>query len=105
MRRDGIQSQVKRAHLTIRERPNKYLSYKNRYRYIDDFPTFVRPYNDRVQSAKGMVPSLVTDLDNREILGKMDAKRLRFHVTDVKFRVGQHVRISKLKMKFAKSAE
>jgi len=35
----------------------------------------------------------------------MEARRLRVRVVTAKFRVGQHVRISKEKMKFAKAAE
>jgi len=114
LRHDGIQFQVcrnpdvkcafvVRAHRTIRDRLYKYFTYKYTSRYIDVLPKFVRAYNDTVQSTTGMAPSRVTDSDVRAILNKMEAKRRL--VAKFKFSVGQHVRISKEKMKFAKSGE
>jgi len=47
-------SVVERAHRTIRDRLNKYFSYKNTCRYADVLPMFVRAYNDTGQSATGM---------------------------------------------------
>jgi len=47
----------------------------------------------------------VTDSDVLGIWKKMEARRLGVPVAKATFRVGQHVRISKEKMKFAKSAE
>jgi xanthine dehydrogenase molybdopterin-binding subunit B len=47
----------------------------------------------------------VTDSDILNILKRMNAKRLRIPSVKVKFHVGQHVRISKEKMKFAKASE
>ena len=52
-----------------------------------------------------MAPSRVTDSDVLEIWKKTDAQRRGVRVAKAKFRVGQHVRISKQKMKVAKSAE
>jgi len=52
-----------------------------------------------------MAPSRVTDADVLTIWRRMEARRLRVRVMTAKFRVGQHVKISKEKMKFAKAAE
>jgi len=52
-----------------------------------------------------MAPLRVTDVDVLAIWRRMEARRQRVRVTTAKFRVGQHVRISKEKMNFAKAAE
>jgi len=116
LKREGIQFQVcrnpdvncsavERAHQTIRDWLYKYFTYKNAYRYIDVLPKFVKAYNDTVHSATGMEQSRVTDSDLLAIWNRMEARRRRVRVAKVKFRVGQYVRISKEKMKFAKGAE
>jgi len=96
---------VERAHRTIRDRLYKYFTYKNTCRYIDVLPKFVKAYNDTVHSATGMAPSRVTDSDVLAIWKMMEARRRGVRVAKAEFRVGQHVRISREKMKFAKSAE
>jgi len=114
--REGIQFQVcknpdvkcsivERAHRTFRDRLHKYFTYKNTYRYIDILPKFVKAYNDTVHSSMGMAPSRVTDSDILAIWKRMKEKMLRIRSVRAKFRAGQHVRISKEKMKFANGGE
>ena len=83
----------------------KFFSFQNSYRYIDFLPKFVKAYNETVYSTTGMAPSRVTDSDVLDIWRRMEAKRQRVRFAAAKFRVGQHVRICKEKMKFAKAAE
>ena len=52
-----------------------------------------------------MAPSAVTDEHVLDIWTRMKRKWSRARVGRVRFRVGQHVRISKEKMKFAKGSE
>ena len=61
--------------------------------------------NDTVHLTKGIAPLRVTDADVLAICRRMEAKRQRVRVAKAKFLVGQHVRINKEKMKFAKAAE
>ena len=75
------------------------------YRCIDDLPKFVRYYNDTVHSATGMAPSRVTDSDGLALRKKMGARRRSVRVVKVKFRVRQHLRISKETNNFEKAAE
>ena len=52
-----------------------------------------------------MAPSKVTDSDVLAIWKKMNKKIRRVRTIGAKFTVGQHVRISKEKMKFTEGAE
>ena len=75
------------------------------FRYIDVLPKFARAYNDTVHSTTDMAPSRVTESDVLAMWKRMNRRRRRIRVAKVKFSVGQHVRISKEKMKFAKGGE
>ena len=116
LKHEGIQFQIcknpdvkcsvtERVKRTLRERFNKYLTFKKSYRYIDLLHKFVRDYNNTVHTTTGIAPSKVTDSDILNIWKRMNAKRLRIPSVEVKFRLGQHVRISKEKMKLAKASE
>ena len=113
LKREGIQfpvcknpdvkcSVVQRAHRTIKNRIYKYFTYKNTYRYIDVLPKFVRAYNVTVHPTTGMAPAKVTDSNIFSIWNRMNKKRRRVRIVRANISVGQHVRISKEKMKFGK---
>ena len=90
---------------TIRDEVYKYMTYKNTYRYIDVLPKFVSGYNDTVHSATSMAPSKVTDSDILAIWNKMRSRNSSIRRAAVRFSVVQHVRISKVKLKYAKGGE
>ena len=73
--------------------------------YIDGLHKLVKAYNGTVHTTTGIAPSKVTDLDILNIWKRMNAKRLRIQSVNAKFHVGQHDRISKEKLKFAKASE
>ena len=115
LKREGIQFQVcrnpdvkcsvvERSQRTLREKLYRYFTYKNTHRYVDVLPQFVRAYNTTVHSTIGMAPSKVTDSDVLAIWKKAKEKR-HIHRVSAKFHIGQHVRISREKMRFAKGAE
>ena len=66
---------------------------------------FVKAYNNTVHAAHGMAPAAVTDKHVLELWTRMNARNSRVRVGNVKFDVGQHARISKEKIKFAKGSE
>ena len=114
LRREGIEHRtcknpdvkcavVERAHRTIRDKLYKYFSYKNTYRYIDVLEKFVDAYNNTVHRTTGMAPAKVGDSDVLKIWRRMN--NIKTRVVKPKYSVGQHVRISKEKMHFAKGAE
>jgi len=116
LRREGIHFQicknpdvkcsiVERAHRTIRDKLYKYFTCKNTCRFIDVLPQLVQVYNATVHSTTGMPPARVTDSDILTIWKRMNKKRGRIPIAQPKFRVGQHVRINKEKIKFAKGGE
>ena len=116
LKKEGIQFQVcrdpnvkcaivERSHRTIRDKLYEYMTYKNTYRYSDVLPKFVRGYNDTVRSATGMAPSKITDSDILAIWNKLSGRHSSIRRASFRFRVGQHVRISKEKLKFAKGGK
>jgi len=97
---------VEREHLTIRHKVYKYFTYKITCRYINFLPKFGKAYNDTFHSTTGLAPSRVTDSDVLAISKRMEAKKRRVRVAKAAtFRVGQHVRISKEKMRIFKCTE
>ena len=72
---------------------------------VDVLQRFLRAYNNTVHTALGMAPAPVTDKHLLEIWTRMNEKRYRVRVGKVKFTVGQHVRISKENVRFAKGSE
>ena len=116
LQKEGIQFQVyrdpnvkcaivERSHRTIREKLYIYMTYKNTYRYIDVLPRFVKGYNGTVHSATGMALSAVTECDILAIWSRMRTRHTSIRSAAARYSVGQHVRISKEKLKFAKGGE
>jgi hypothetical protein len=95
---------VERAQRTVRDKLYRYFTYTNLNRYIDVLQKFVDAY-DTVHSATGMPPSRVTVSDILAIWQRKNKHIRRVRTVSARFRVGQHVRIGKEKMKFKKGAE
>jgi hypothetical protein len=84
----------------------RYFTYKNTYNYVDVLPKLVQGYNATVHTATGMAPAKVGDTDVLLFWNRMIEKAQRLkRLAEIKYRVGQYVRISKQKLKFAKSGE
>ena len=113
LKHEGIQFQVcknpdikcpviERTHRTIRDKLYKFFTYKNTYRYIDVLQEFVAGYNASVHSSTDMAPACVTDSDVLAIWKRMQNKQRKVRIKKARYSVGQHVRISKEKIKFEK---
>jgi len=116
LKREGIQFQIcknpyikcsgiERVHRTIRDKLLKYFTFKSTHKFIGVLPKFVEGYNATVHGTTGMAPARVMDKDDLAIWNRMNEKRSRIPFAQPKFRVGQHVSISKEKTEFAKAGE
>jgi transposase InsO family protein len=93
---------VERVQKTLRDKIFKYFTFSNTLRYIDVLPKFVRAYNKTVHRSTGMGPLNVTDSDVLAKWKRMKEKSSKIRTAKPRLRVGQHVRITKAKMRFVK---
>ena len=96
---------VERVQRIVRDKLYKYFTHKNTYRYVDVLSDFVSGYNATAHSSTGMAPANVTDSDVLDLWKRMQKRRGKVRVKTARYSVGQHVRISKEKAKFTKSAK
>ena len=89
----------------MRDKLYRYFTHKNTYRYVDVLSEFVSAYNATVHGSTTMAPANVTDSNILALWKRMQKRRGKVRVKIALYSVGQHVRISKEKAKFAKSAE
>ena len=116
LKREGIQFQVcrnpdvkcsivERVQRIVRDKLYKHFTHTNTYRYVDVISNFVSGYNATVHGSPGMAAANVTDSDILAQWKRMQKRRGKVRVKIARYSVGQHVRISKEKAKFSKSAE
>ena len=91
---------VERFNRTIKTYLYRYFSYKQTHRYLDVLPYFVDAYNRRIHSAHGKAPIKVTTKNQHEVLRTLYPPLL--FAEKAKFKIGDHVRISKVKRTFEK---
>ena len=96
-------SVVERFNRTLKTKMYKYFTYKNSYRYIDVLQKFLTAYNNTIHSSMGMAPSKINETNVLSVWQRLNSKQVK--QKPVKFKVGQTVRISKEKMRFAKGFE
>jgi hypothetical protein len=72
---------------------------------MDVLQSIVDGYNLRVHSSIGNAPAKVTDKDVLAIWKRLEERRAAVSVRQPKYSLRQHVRISRERAKFAKSAE
>ena len=96
-------SVVERFNRTLKTKMYKYFTYKNTYRYIDVLQDFITAYNNTVHSTTGIAPANVNETNVLDVWRRMNSRQ--YKPKPVRFTVGQTVRISKEKMKFAKGFE
>jgi hypothetical protein len=89
---------------TLKEKIYRYMEEKNSERYIDVLPDLVASYNDTYHKSIKMAPSEVTEANEGEVLENLygDAWASDKKKKKPKFKVGDFVRISKVKGVFEK---
>jgi len=93
-------SVVERFNRTIKERMWKYFTHKNTYRYIDILDDLMTNYNNSYHRTIKMAPAQVNSTNENEILNKVF--RINNAKVKFKFKVGDRVRINKVKRTFEK---
>lgn len=87
-------STVERVQRTIKERIFRYFTFKNTKKYIDVLQDFVTSYNNSIHRSIGLKPSNVREKDSVKLYDKMYPRQKSKRP---KFKVGDTVRISRLK--------
>ena len=99
---------VERVIRTLRERIWRYLTHKNTKRYIDVLQNVVSAYNKSVHSGTKLKPSEV-DAYNKNLIARHRSQTVNARgaqlKNNVKYSVGRHVRVSRLKSTFERGYE
>lgn len=94
---------VERLNRTLKERMWKQFTTRGTYEWVSILPHIVRNYNATVHRTIGMKPKDVRPMHVKGILTRLNKDRLVKKKTSIqKFKVNDHVRISKYKHVFKK---
>ena len=99
---------VERFQRTLKQRLYRYMTHHNTFRYIDDLQNIVQDYNHSYHRSIGMTPARVNESNEdlvwsrlyRKSIGRYPNFSKKYDVR--KFKVGDSVRLSRLKGKFEK---
>ena len=91
---------VERFNRTLKTWMWEMFSAQGSYRWIDNLPKLINKYNNKVHRSIGMKPKDVNNKNSNGVLAKLMPKHSRNNKP--KFKVGDHVRISKYKHIFTK---
>jgi hypothetical protein len=90
---------------SLKTRMYKYFAKNNAYSYLDVIDKLLTGCNNSVHSTIGMAPSQVDPSNIYAVWKRLSSLRSKIPQGRVKFRVGDFVRITKEKLKFAKGYE
>ena len=94
---------VERFNRTLKSRMFKYFTANNTLRYIDVLDRLVESYNARNHRILGCAPKDVNETNERKIWKKQYGQYFKkYYSTKAKFKIGDTVRISKIKKTFEK---
>jgi hypothetical protein len=96
---------IERFNRTLKTKMYRYFTWKNTYRYLDVINDLLTSYNNSRHSTIGMPPSKVNPSNIYSVWQRTKACRSKIPKGAVKFKVGDNVRITKEKVKFAKGYE
>lgn len=92
-------SLVERFNRTLKKKIYRYFTFKNTYKYTDVLPALIESYNNSFHGTIGMSPAAVDSSNMGTVFHNIHAPR---SIKKPKFKVGDKVRISKLKGRFDK---
>lgn len=93
---------VERFNRTLKTRMWKQLHFRGSYKWLDLLQTLVNDYNNTKHRTIKMKPKDVTKAHEKDLLRSVYMYESRHHPKLNKFKVGDHVRISKYKNVFEK---
>src|SRR5215469_6570737 len=96
---------IERFNRTLKSKMYRYFTGNNTYRYLDVIADLLTSYNNSVHSSIGIPPSKVNPSNIYSVWQRLNARRSKIPQGRVKFKVGDLVRITKEKVKFAKGYE
>jgi hypothetical protein len=105
---DKKASVVERFNRTLKTKMWKYFTHANTYKYVDILPHLIYAYNHTNHSAINMAPDDVNENNQMQVYDYLYSGRGRYgkiSKTEIKFRVGDKVRISREKYTFEKGYE
>lgn len=91
-----------RFNRTLKSKMWRYFSEKGNYKWIDILPTLVNNYNRTFHSTIGMKPYEVNKSNENMVLKNILKNRRPIKKVNIKFKVGDRVRVSRFKREFAK---
>lgn len=96
---------IERFNRTLKTKMYRYFTKNNTYRYLDVLEKLVASYNNTVHTTIGLPPSKVNPTNIYSVWQRLNSARSKIPQGRVKFKVGDLVRITKEKLKFAKGYE
>jgi hypothetical protein len=96
---------IERFNKSLKTRMYKYFTKNNTYRYLDVINTLLTGYNNSVHSTIAMPPSKVNPSNLYSDWKRLNSLWAKIPQGDVKYKVGDIVRITKEKVKLAKGYE
>ena len=96
---------IERFNKSLKSRMYKYFTKNNTYRYLDAINKLLTGYNNTFHSTIGMPPSKVNPSNIYSVWKRMNSLWAKIPEGSFKYKVGDLVRITKGKVKFAKGYE
>ena len=96
---------IERFNKSLKTRMYKYFTKNNTYRYLDVINKLLTGYSNSVHSTIGMPPSKVNPSKFYIVWKRMNSLWIKIPQGSIKYKVGDLVRITKEKVKFAKGYE
>lgn len=93
---------VERLNRTLKVRMHRYFTHANSRRYLDVLPSLMHSYNHTKHSAIHMAPADVNEYNTLKVWHQLHPKTF---TKKAALSVGDHVRISRTKMRFEKGYE
>lgn len=93
---------VERLNRTIKEKMWKEFSFQGNYKWLELLPKIIYKYNNSIHSTTNLKPISVNKKNEKQLLASVFSNPKIVDPTNIKFKVGTKVRISKFRHIFSK---